>query len=108
MNSKEYHGYTVFEDGTILSKSGKVMSQKCGTYGYKRLNLRINRKKKFHETHRLVAELFIENPEGKRTVNHIDGDKLNNNVSNLEWATHSENNQHAYDMGLRECKRIEE
>lgn len=51
--------------------------------------------------HRLLAEAFIPNPENKRCVNHKDGNKLNNNLDNLEWATHGENNQHAYDTKLK-------
>ena len=50
--------------------------------------------------HRLVGEAFIPNPEKKPTINHIDGCKLNNYYLNLEWATYSENNQHAIDNGL--------
>lgn len=51
--------------------------------------------------HRLIAQAFIPNPENKRCVNHKDGNKLNNHIDNLEWMTSSENNQHAYDTGLR-------
>jgi hypothetical protein len=54
-----------------------------------------NRKKKNMYIHRLVAEAFIDNPENKKFVNHIDYDKANNNIDNLEWVTHSENVIHA-------------
>ncbi|AGH57588.1 HNH endonuclease [Pseudoalteromonas phage pYD6-A] len=50
--------------------------------------------------HRLLAQTFIPNPEAKAHVNHIDGDKSNNDLSNLEWATPKENSQHAVDLGL--------
>lgn len=53
------------------------------------LAVAINRKPAY--IHRLVAEAFIENPEAKPQVDHVDGDKLNNNLDNLRWATHAEN-----------------
>lgn len=51
--------------------------------------------------HRIVADAFIPNPEGNKEVNHIDGNKHNNKVSNLEWVSHSENGKHAYRIGLK-------
>ena len=71
--------------------------------GYEIVVLRKNNKSKSCSVHRLVAIAFIENESRKRCVNHVDGNKRNNSVGNLEWSTHSENNQHAYDKGLKKA-----
>lgn len=68
--------------------------------GYAQVILCINSKPKLFLIHRLVAEAFIPNPENKKEVNHIDGNKLNNSSLNLEWVTHKENIQHAVRTGL--------
>lgn len=57
-------------------------------------------KSKDYLVHRLVALAFLEQPKGKDCVNHIDGNPKNNNISNLEWCDHKENNNHAFDTGL--------
>ena len=69
--------------------------------GYFESTLVKDSKPKFIRTHRLVAQAFCDNPDGKREVNHIDGDKLNNFSGNLEWCTSSENQKHAYKLGLQ-------
>lgn len=77
--------------------------------GYPRVTFRVNGTSKNFLVHRLVADAFLPNEQGKETVNHIDGDKRNNCISNLEWATRGEQTAHAIKTGLRPynvpCKR---
>lgn len=82
------------KDGRKMPIHGKVLSPGVGGNGYKIISLWKNNRVEMAYVHRLVAETFIDNPEGKPTVNHKDGDRLNNQVSNLEWATYLENNLH--------------
>lgn len=68
--------------------------------GYRYIVFREDGKQKNVYFHRVIADAFIPNPEGKPFVNHKDGDKGNNAVDNLEWVTQAENTQHAYASGL--------
>ena len=68
--------------------------------GYLRYNIKYQGKTYHLMQHRLMAQAYIDNPEGKDQVNHIDGNKLNNSTTNLEWCTASENQVHARDTGL--------
>src|SRR3990167_3057603 len=72
---------------------------------YKITKISYDGKKRDKLVHRLVAEVFIPNPENKPQVNHLDGNKLNNDLSNLEWATPSENQIHAFKLGLNHTRR---
>lgn len=101
LSVKGYEGlYEVSNLGNVRRVGGKVLSPKPGKLGYKIVALHMNGYAKKYLVHRLVAEAFIPNPEDKQYVNHKDGDKSNNVLSNLEWATPSENIHHAYDTGL--------
>ncbi len=84
---------------------GRILKTCKITHGYLGVNFRQNGTHKNAIVHRLVAIAFIPNPENKPEVNHINGIKTDNRVENLEWNTHSENNQHAYDNGLKKQKR---
>lgn len=86
-------------------KIGKIREMKTGIVsGYRQASMRINGKNKHIKTHRAVALMFIENPYKYQQVNHKDGNKLNNHVSNLEWSTPKQNTQHAINTGLRKTK----
>ena len=97
----EYSDYWVTSNGIIYSeknrKSDTLKEMKQGTYGkgYNNIDLYNNGKRKTHKVHRLVAETLIPNPHNYHEVNHIDEDKTNNNIDNLEWCNRQQNNEHS-------------
>lgn len=89
--------YSVSDEGCVFSLKGerKALVGKIHKSGYREVLINHNGKRKYILVHRLVLQTFKENTGNKRTVNHIDGNKLNNRLENLEWATDSENQIHA-------------
>lgn len=80
---------------------GRIMPQTIQRSGYHYVTLHVNNKPTCRRVHRLVAKAFIPNPDNLPEINHIDGNKDNNQVSNLEWCTHSHNVKHSFDTGLK-------
>ena len=104
----DFHGnkYQVSEDGVVTSPHGRILSHQVCHKGYHRVVLQAGRKHRLHTgVHRLVALCHLPNPDGRDQVNHKDGDKSNNHVSNLEWCAGSENVRHAFDTGLTHSPR---
>ncbi len=93
-----YEGlYAITDDGNVWSHiRGKWLSPWTHSKGYKHVELQ----GKPCKVHRLVAQSFLSNDSNLPQVNHIDGDKANNEVSNLEWCDNSHNVKHAWDNGL--------
>lgn len=100
--------YAADVDGNIISYirkrivmvGGVLYDRKRGYKTYRIFTYKVSGKSKLEYFHRCIAKAFLDNPENKPYVNHIDGNKLNNRLSNLEWATPTENAQHAWDTGL--------
>lgn len=86
-----------YDDGVRKHMKTKILKQCLNTNGYYIVNLN----NKSHRVHRLIAKTFISNPNNYPCVNHIDGNKENNRVNNLEWCTSSYNNKEAYRLGLK-------
>jgi hypothetical protein len=119
-NIKDWEGYKISNLGRVKSLPKKWIIQNNNIQitkerfkknfktngGYLQVDLSKNTKRYHKYLHRLLAEAFILNPENKPEVNHIDGNKLNNNLKNLEWVTSSENKKHAFKIGLKSHKGI--
>lgn len=95
-----YESYLVCENGDVFSTKRNKYLIKSFNGGYAKVIIKVNGVSHNKLVHRLVAQAFIPNPNNKPQINHIDGIKENNDVSNLEWCNQSENNIHAYKNGL--------
>lgn len=99
---KGFEDYSIDVLGNIYSSKGNIFLKKHkDAHGYIVVGFNKNLKTYHFKVHRLIAENFLSNPKGLPIINHKDGDKSNNNISNLEWSTHSRNLKHAYDNNLR-------
>ncbi len=98
---KSMERQSIGKNNSIRILKEKILECNVDEKGYKFLHLWNKSVKKRITVHRLVAQHFIENPNGLPQVNHKDGVKSNNVVYNLEWCTSSQNIKHAYDTGLK-------
>ena len=89
-NYKIKENYVVYNDGTIFSLQSKMFMKPITNNGY----LSVKMGGRLESIHRLVGILFIPNPHNKKEINHIDGDRTNNKVENLEWVSPQENIKH--------------
>lgn len=92
---QDYPNYAVDEAGNVHNLKTKTLAIVSIVAGYASVWLRNESGGRSHKVHRLVARAYIDNPENKPEVNHLNSDKLDNRVSNLEWCTRRENIEHA-------------
>lgn len=104
---KDYEGiYEINEVGKIRRiDRNYFLKPMLGKNGYFMVCLWKQNTPGYRYIHRILAEAFLPNPKSLPTVNHIDGNKGNNDLSNLEWASYSRNNKHAYETGLKNPSR---
>lgn len=105
---KNYNDYYITSYGEVISKkrnTEKILKKRINSKGYYYVNLCKNGIYKSHLIHRLVCYYFVKNQNNYNVVNHIDGNKLNNNYKNLEWCTLSHNSKEAARLGLLKPKK---
>lgn len=104
-----YNGdYLISENGEVISVKNnchKILKKRINSRGYYYINLCKNGKYKSVSIHRIVGKHFVDNPNNYNILNHIDGNKLNNDYSNLEWCTASHNSKEASRLGLLNIRK---
>lgn len=104
---RDIPGYEVSSEGRIRnSKTGRIMKTSVNGRGYEQVCLRKNKIQINKRVHRLVADSFYDGDHNGLDVNHIDGNKNNNHISNLEFCTRKENIDHAFETGLKRPSRM--
>lgn len=104
---KEFDGYYINKTGQVKSTRNfkgtkeKILKGSKNQQGYKTITMIKNKKVYTKTLHRLLAKTFIPNPHNYPCINHIDGNRLNNSLDNLEWCTYGHNNKEAYRIGLK-------
>jgi hypothetical protein len=99
--------YLISDHGRLFSLiQNRPLKTTANVRGYIGTSLNIIKTRKSAMVHRLVAIAFIPNPDNKKEVNHIDGNKLNNHISNLEWVTPKENVEHMWRTGLNSLEKM--
>lgn len=93
-------GYEIDINGNVRNKTTNKILKQQTTKGYKTVALYLDGKQQGKYVHRLLALTFIDNPNNYKCINHIDANKSNNAIENLEWCTQQHNVQHAWKMGL--------
>jgi len=97
MKIEGYENYIITKNGNVTNtNSNHTLKKQINNCGYYRVELSRAGKQKKHFIHRLVAAAYIPNKDNLPQVNHINGDKLDNRVENLEWCTASQNHKHSY------------
>lgn len=96
-----FSNYSISNTGLVKNnQTNRLKKTTVDNYGYLMFGITKNYKQKAFRIHRLLAQLFIENPKNQSVINHKDGNKLNNSLNNLEWCTYKHNNIHAFNTGL--------
>lgn len=99
--SYDLSDYEITPEGTVINKhTGRILKQQFNDKGYLRFGIMTDKGRRMVLVHRIVAQLYVPNPDNKPQVNHIDGNKSNNKYDNLEWVTNQENRDHAMQHGL--------
>ena len=104
--AKDLPMYEVSNEGDIRNiKTGRILRQQLNARGYPTLTVRKDKQQLTKTVHRIIADSFFDGDHDELDVNHKDGNKTNNYVSNLEWCTRQENIRHAFDTGLKKPSR---